>query len=112
MYGRLYRKNMDGGNSFFMPIEKGLELVSNSDSVAMFYDNPIYSYKEQHCKVRSIKWISITLSIFNSYFDKVLFLGWNISYLSIGELYEIFPQGVSKLPQIDQKMSKEVHYIE
>ena len=54
IYGRLYKNNMDGLNSFFQP-KDALKLVIDKDSVAMFYDDPIYSFKEYHCKVNSIQ---------------------------------------------------------
>ena len=54
IYERLYRKNMNGLNSFFPP-KDALELVIDKDSVAMFYDDPIYSFKEHHCKVKMIE---------------------------------------------------------
>ena len=53
IYGRLYKHNMEGLNSFFLP-KDALELVINKDSVAMFFDDPIYSFKEYHCKVQPI----------------------------------------------------------
>ena len=45
---------MNGLNSFFPP-KDALELVIGKDSVAMFYDDPIYSFKEHHCKVKMIE---------------------------------------------------------
>ena len=51
IYGRLYKNNMDGLNSFFQP-KNALEHVINKDSVALVYDDPIYSFKEYHCEVK------------------------------------------------------------
>ena len=51
IYGRLYKHNMEGLNSFFLP-KDALKLVIDKDSVAMFFDDPIYFFKEYHCKVK------------------------------------------------------------
>ena len=58
IYGRLYKNNMDGLNSFFQP-KDALKLVIDKDSVAMFYDLPMYSFKEYHCKVNPIQYNSM-----------------------------------------------------
>ena len=54
IYGRLYKNNMDGLNSFF-PTKIALGLVVSKDSHAFFNDEPIYSFKQHHCKVKFIQ---------------------------------------------------------
>ena len=51
IYGKLYKKNMDGLKSFY-EIEDGLEHISKHDFVAMIYDEPFHSFKEYNCKVK------------------------------------------------------------
>ena len=50
IYGQLYKKNMNGQNSFFEP-EECFEYIAKNDFVAMIYNDPIHSYKKYHCKV-------------------------------------------------------------
>jgi hypothetical protein len=53
IYGRLYKNNMDGLDSF-CTLENGLEYVLKNDKVALIFEEPIYSYQQYHCKVKLI----------------------------------------------------------
>ena len=53
IYGRLYKNNMDGLDSF-CTLENGLEYVLQNDKVALIFEEPIYSYQQYHCKVQLI----------------------------------------------------------
>ena len=51
MYGKLYKNNMDGLNSFFTN-SKGLEHIVKSEKVAFIQHGDLINfYKDYHCKV-------------------------------------------------------------
>ena len=50
IHGKLYRKNMDGLNSFY-ETDAGLHHLVSNESTAMIVDSPIHSFKDYHCKV-------------------------------------------------------------
>jgi hypothetical protein len=51
IYGKIYKNNMAGLESFY-PIEDRLEFVANNESKLAFIEaDPVHSYKQSHCKV-------------------------------------------------------------
>ena len=50
IYGRLFRNNMDGLNSFGKNKDQ-LDKLVQSDSAALIQDIPTHNFKEYHCKV-------------------------------------------------------------
>ena len=50
IHGKLYRKNMDGLNSFY-DTDDGLHHLVSNESTAMIVDTPIHSFEDYHCKV-------------------------------------------------------------
>ena len=59
IYKKLYKKNMDGKNSFASP-KVGLERLVKSDSKALISNDAIHNFEAFHCKV----------SIFDSIFEE------------------------------------------
>ena len=56
IYGKLYKNNMDGLNSFFTR-EDSLEKLVNEKSLALIADSPIHNFENYHCQIMSV-WIS------------------------------------------------------
>ena len=72
---------MDGLNSFF-PAKIALGLVVSKDSHAFFNDEPIYSFKQHHCKVKFIQFkIGLKLSANETRQQKYVL--WNQEYFQI-----------------------------
>ena len=59
IYKKLYKKNMDGKNSFASP-KVGLERLVKSDWHALISNDAIHNFETFHCKV----------SIFDSIFEE------------------------------------------
>lgn len=51
IYGKIYKNNMAGLESFY-PIKDRIEFVANNESKLAFIEaDPVHSYKQSHCKV-------------------------------------------------------------
>ena len=66
IYGRLFKNNMDGLNSFGKN-KAQLDKLEKSNSLALIQDLPIYNLKEYHCKVISV-WKGTVLLFTKSWF--------------------------------------------
>ena len=55
IYGKLFKNNMDGLNSF-RPVVEGMDYLVNSDTeVALFQFMNLHSFQEYQCKVKTLK---------------------------------------------------------
>ena len=66
IYGRLFKNNMDGLNSFGGD-KAQLDKLEKSNSLALIQDLPIHNFKEYHCKVISV-WKGTVLLFTKSWF--------------------------------------------
>ena len=66
IYGRLFRNNMDGLNSFGKNKDQ-LDKLVKSDSLALIQDIPTNNFEEYHCKVTSV-WKANVLLFTKSWF--------------------------------------------
>ena len=66
IYGRLFKNNMDGLNSFGEDKDQ-LNKLEKSNSLALIQDLPIHNFKEYHCKVISV-WEGTVLLFTKSWF--------------------------------------------
>ena len=66
IYGRLFKNNMDGLNSFGKNKDQ-LDKLVKSDSLALIQNMPTHNFEEYHCKVTSV-WKANTLLFTKSWF--------------------------------------------
>jgi hypothetical protein len=66
IYGRLFKNNMDGLNSFGKN-KAQLDKLEKSNSLALIQDIPTHNFKEYHCKIISV-WKGTVLLFTKSWF--------------------------------------------
>ena len=84
IYGKLFKNNMDGLNSFY-PVVEGIDYLLNSDTeVASFLFINVHSFQEYQCKVKTLKKIILKtlLWVHNSVFNLLVFKDSCYNYFS------------------------------